>query len=159
RLRLPSDVEELGSRQKTTGSEDPEPEKGAFVGTAPGAIDSDVRRSYEKRVGAQAEDVLDAVGDAVGDFEDGTPELEDGLLSVRRREPQRAAVDVRDLWRESHCMAIEVERSEHSRGRACDRRGTGTLGAVGKEVRVALVQAGHGVAQPVGRKDVVALQS
>src|SRR5262245_65967114 len=47
-LRLPSDVEELGSRQKTTGSENPEPEEGAFVGTATGAIDSGVRVPYEK---------------------------------------------------------------------------------------------------------------
>src|SRR5262245_64588748 len=62
-LRLPSNVEELDARQKTTGSENPEPEERAFVGTTTGAIDSGVRISYEERVGAQREDVLDAVGD------------------------------------------------------------------------------------------------
>src|SRR5215468_2142851 len=96
-LRLPSDVEELDSRQKTTGSEYPEPEEGAFVGTATGAIDSGVRVPYEKRVGAQREDVVDAGGDAGGDLEHGAQEMEDGLRSVRRRESQRPAIDVCDL--------------------------------------------------------------
>src|SRR5262249_18263332 len=97
RLRLPSDVEELDARQKTTGSENPEPEEGAFVGTTTGMIDSDVPHSYEQRVGAQREDVVDVVGDAVGDLEHGAEELEDGLRSVRRREPRRGGVDFPSL--------------------------------------------------------------
>src|SRR5262249_4818825 len=151
-LRLPSDVEELDARQKTTGSENPEPEEGAFEGTATGAIDSGGHPSYEQRVGAQREDVVDASGEAVGDLEHGAHELEDGLRSVRRWEPQRPAIDVCDLWREPRGIAIEVERSEDSRGRARRRRGAGTLAALAEKVGVTLIQAGYGVAEPVARK-------
>ena len=52
--------------------------------------------------------------------------------------------------------AIEVGQrsSGHRRDRARRRRGARALGAVGEELGVALVQAGDGVAQPVGGEDL-----
>ena len=50
--------------------------------------------------------------------------------------------------------AIEVERRTHRRDRARRRRGAGARRALGEELGVALVQAGDGVAQPVGGEDL-----
>ncbi len=59
------------ARQKTIDSEDPERRELPLEGAAAGAVGAEVRPADEQRVGAQAEDVVVADGDVVGDLEQG----------------------------------------------------------------------------------------
>ncbi len=79
-------VEQLDARHEAIGSEDHEPEEVPLEGAAAGAIGAEVRPAHEERVGSQAEDVVDALGDVVGDLEQGRGALQDALrLRARTR--------------------------------------------------------------------------
>ena len=123
-------------------------------GAAAGAVGAEVRPAHEERVGSQGEDVVDAVGDVVGELEQGADAPQHGFGSAHGPEPDGPVVDELDVGRERRGVAIEVRRSQQRRDRARRRRGAGALGAVGEELGVALVQPGDGVAQAVGGEDL-----
>ncbi len=135
-------------------SEDPEQEERPLVGAAAGAVGAGVRPAHEERVGLQAEDVVDAHGDVVGELEQGAEVLQQRFRPARGPGPQRSGGRrprwrARARWRSDRGRAVP-----HGRDRARRRRGAGALGAVGEELGVALVQAGDGVAEPVGGEDL-----
>ena len=135
---------------RPSASEDPEPEELPLVGAAAGAVGAEVRPAHEERIGPQAEDVVLAHGDVVGDLEQRAAVLQQRFRPARGPGPQDPVVDDLDGGCERGGEAIEVDRSQHRRDRARRRRGAGARGAVGEEVGVALVQPDDGVAQPVG---------
>ena len=112
-----------------------------------------VQRS-EERVGAQREDVVDAVVEVVRELGAGAELLQERLRSAHGPDPEGPVVDELDGGRERRGVAIEVERSDHRRDRARRRRGAGALGAVGEQLGVALVEAGDGVAEAVGGEEL-----
>ncbi len=110
---------------------------------------------HEQRVGSQAEDVVDANGDVVGDLEQGA-EACAGRLRAPRADPiprvrwSTTRWRARAPWRSDRGRTVPSMR----RDRARRRRGAGARGAVGEELGVALVQPRDGVAQLVGGEDL-----
>ena len=154
RLGLALGVEPLDPLQEAIRSGDPEDEEGSFVGPAAGTGSAKVSPAQEQRIRLQAEDLVVAQGGVLGELERGAVVLQQRLPPVRGPGPQDPVVDDLDAGCERRCVAIDIERAQIGRDRARCRRRVGALGAVEEKLGVALVQAGDGVAQPVGGEDL-----
>src|SRR5262249_28990019 len=143
-------VEYLGARCETIGSEGPEVEDWPLEGATAGAVGAEERDGHEERVGPQGEDIVEALGE-VDEPEPGAPVLHRRFCSARGPGPQDAMVeDLHGRW-EGAGPAIELDREAHDRrDQPRGRRGAGAGGAVGEQLDVALVQPRDGVAQAVG---------
>ncbi len=106
-------------------------------------------RAHQQRISLQVEDFVRARGDLVGELEHGAEVVQVRFPPTRGPGSQGPVVDDLDVGCDRGGIAIEVER-RHPPDRARRRRRAGARGAVGEELGVALVQAGDGVAQPVG---------
>ena len=150
--RSPSNT--LEARQEAVGSEDPEPEEMPLVAAAAGALDAEVRPAQEHGVGPDADDVVDAVGDALGNLEQASEPPPHGFDSGQRPDTLRPMVEVLDGGGVRPGVGIGVERPQHRRDRARGRRGAGALGALGEQLGVALVQPHDGVGEAVGGEEL-----
>src|SRR5262249_26974293 len=155
RLGLVADAEVLHVRYEPLGPEDHEGEELALVAAAPDAFRAEVRRAQESSVGAQGEDVLDAVGDVVGEFEESAERAQVGVASARGRQADGpVVVDELDGWVERRGEAIEADRPDQRRDRPRRCCGAGARGAVGEQLGVALVEPDDGVAQVIWAEDL-----
>src|SRR5262249_40277231 len=140
RLRAAVGVPQLVASHAAIWSKDEEDEERSFESSAAGAIDAGVRPGYEQRIGALAKDIVDAVGDRVGDLEQGAEPAQVGIGAPRALKPERAVVDELDVGRDRPSPAIEIDGAYQRLERARRRRGARTIGTVGEELGVALVQ-------------------
>src|SRR5262249_30475300 len=146
---LASDVEHLPARHEAIGSEDEEVEVRSLVGTPAGAVRAEVSHAHEERTRVQAENVVNTDGDVVGELDEGAETLQHRVRSARGPGPQGTVVDGLDGGGGPGGKALDRGRSGEGRGRSRGRDGAGALGAFGKELGVALVQAYDGVAEMV----------
>src|SRR5262249_7849214 len=97
----------------------------------------------------QGENVVNTDGDVVSELDEGAETLQHRVRSARGPGPQGTVVDGLDGGSERRGKALDLGRSREGRGRSRRREGAGGLGALGKELGVALVQASDGVAEMV----------
>ena len=155
RLGLAVGVEPLHPRHEAIASKDEVRKVLPLEGAAAGASRAQVRPAQEERVGSQAEDIVDAVGDAVGNLEQAAHSAEYAFGSSRESEqPDGPVIGELDGRRERRGPAIGVVRPEYRRDGTRRRRGASALGAVGEELGVALVEARDGVAEAIGGEDL-----
>ena len=148
RLGVAIGVELLDARHEAVGAEDPEEEGTAFRKRRRRCGRCRSSSTHEQRVGSQVEDVVKAVGDPIGELDQGAQLLRSASAPRWTRSP--ASGGRRSRRRGMRRGVRSGRRSQQRRDRARRRRGTIALGAVGEELGIALVQPDDGVAESVG---------